>query len=129
MYIYFSKMWIWCSGTTPLLSPWWMVDMFFVFFFSRVAHDIQMRYIDIFSMKKLSFTRIKPWTPKTGQQKYLSDIHGVSFSRQMTRLKKTSSELVIFRHCGFKFPLATVVYLLITSLLISYFPDPQGLCF
>ena len=32
-----------------------MVDMFFVFFFSRVAHDIQMRYIDIFSMKKLSF--------------------------------------------------------------------------
>ena len=32
--------------------------VFLFFFFSRVAHDIQMRYIDIFSMKKLSFTGI-----------------------------------------------------------------------
>lgn len=38
-----------------------MMDGRYVFFFfSRVAHDTQMRYIDIFSMKKLSFTQIKP---------------------------------------------------------------------
>lgn len=93
-----------------------MMDGRYVFFFfSRVAHDIQMRYIDIFSMKKLSFTQIKPGTPKTGQQKYLSDIHGVSFSRQMTRLKKTSSDQLYSDIVGLSFH-----WLLLCTLLIDH---------